>query len=48
MTLMLGLQGSVGAKRYGKISLMFGHFEVRVSKVEFSMPNSSMSDSTLY
>ena len=31
---MLGLQVSVGAKPYGKILLMLGHFEFRVLKFQ--------------
>ena len=31
---MLGLQISVGAKPYGKILLMLGHFEFRVLKFQ--------------
>ena len=34
MTLLLGLQGSVGAKRYGKISLRFDNDEFRFSKFQ--------------
>ena len=49
MTLLLGLQNSVGAKTYVKISLMLGHFEFMFSKyqkIEFCIPNSSVSEST--
>ena len=42
-------RGKFGAKRYGKILLMFGHFEFRFSKlqkIEFCISNSSESEST--
>ena len=32
MTLLLGLQGSVGTKPYGKISLRSGHFAIWLLK----------------
>ena len=32
MTLLLGLRGSVGTNKYGKISLRSGHFDIWLLK----------------